>query len=117
MMKQMLKSFLNRIGIGAYIFPKTPTSDINKVEFLTAKVNDKMTEVAVRANGSDKHVFNQIFVIEEYKTVIEFMLQFKKETPPDSLGTSPYNIIDGGANSRRILARGTPLTSGLRGLS
>lgn len=90
-MKQLIKSFLNAIGIGAYIFPQTPLSDLKDIEYLSTKVNNKPLEVAVRTNGSDKFVFNQIFVIEEYKSVVEFMLQFKKET-------TGWNIIDGGAN-------------------
>jgi FkbM family methyltransferase len=90
-MKQHIKSFLNFIGIGAYIFPKKPSSDINNVEYLKTAVNKLPLDIAVRSNGSDKHVFNQIFVIEEYKVVVEFMLQFEKET-------QGWNIIDGGAN-------------------
>ena len=78
-MKQLIKSFLNRIGIGAYLFPKTPQSDINKLEYLKTSGDAPILDVAVRANGSDKMVFNQIFVVEEYKTVVEFMRQFKKE--------------------------------------
>lgn len=90
-MKQLIKSFLNRIGIGAYLFPKTPQSDINKLEYLKTSGDAPILDVAVRANGSDKMVFNQIFVVEEYKTVVEFMRQFKKET-------KGWKIIDGGAN-------------------
>lgn len=90
-MKQLIKSFLNFIGLGAYLFRKTPLSDINKLEYLKTTLNDRTLDVAVRANGSDKIVFNQIFIVEEYKAVIEFMQQFKKTT-------EGWNIIDGGAN-------------------
>lgn len=90
-MKQLIKSFLNGIGIGQYLFKKTPLSDLKDIEYLTTQVNNKPLEVAVRANGSDKIVYNQIFIVEEYKVIVEFMLQFKKET-------KGWNIIDGGAN-------------------
>ena len=65
--KETIKSGLNAVGIGAYLFPKTPTSSLDKLEYLKTTVNDKPLDIIVRANGSDKHVYNQIFIIEEYK--------------------------------------------------
>lgn len=89
--KETIKSGLNAVGIGAYLFPKTPTSSLDKLEYLKTTVNDKPLDIIVRVNGSDKHVYNQIFIIEEYKSIVEFMRQF----PNDK---NRWNIIDGGAN-------------------
>ncbi len=89
--KETIKSSLNAVGIGAYLFPKTPLSSLDKLEYLKTCVNDKPLDIILRANGSDKHVFNQIFIIEEYKSIVEFMLQFPNEK-------NRWNIIDGGAN-------------------
>ncbi len=89
--KETIKAGLNAVGIGAYLFPKTPTSSLDKLEYLKTTVNDKPLDIIIRADGSDKHVYNQIFIIEEYKSIVEFMRQF----PNDK---NRWNIIDGGAN-------------------